>query len=129
MMKYLRFWGIIFIFLANSLAAQQGRVRVTGRITDGETGESLPGATVLVKGTSTGTITELNGGYSILVPAEDAVLVFSFLGFANQEVTVGTQRTINIRLEAGMAHLDEVVITTQAKGQIGARQQQINSKS
>ena len=129
MMKYLSFWGIVFIFLANSLAAQQGRVRVTGRITDGETGESLPGATILVKGTSTGTITELNGDYSILVPGEDAILVFSFLGFTDQEMTVGNQRTINIVLEAGREQLDEVVITMQAKGQIGARNQQINSNT
>jgi len=129
MMKYLSFWGIIFIFLANSLMAQQGRVRVTGKITDGETKESLPGATIMVKGTTTGTITELNGDYSILVPGEDATLVFSFLGYTDQEVAVGSQRIINIQLEAGTAQLDEVVITMQAKGQIGARNQQINSNT
>ncbi len=129
MMKYLSFCGIVLLFLASSLSAQQGRVRVTGRILDGETGESLPGATIVVKGTSTGTITEMNGDYSILVPGAESVLVFSFLGFTDQEVTVGTQRTINIVLEAGRAQLDEVVITMQAKGQIGARNQQINSNT
>jgi len=112
-----------------SLSAQQGRVRVMGKITDGKTGESLPGATVLVKGTSTGTITELNGEYSIMAPSEDAVLVYSFLGFTDQEITVGNQRTINIRLESDITSLDEVVITMQARGQIGARNQQINSST
>ncbi len=128
MKKFRYFWVIVMILCVTSVAAQQGRVRVTGKITD-ETKESLPGATIMVKGTSTGTISELNGEYSILVPNEESVLVYSFLGFDDQEVTVGNQRIINIRLGADVTALDEVVITIQGRGQIGARQQQINSNT
>ncbi|MEN8156644.1 MAG: carboxypeptidase-like regulatory domain-containing protein [Bacteroidota bacterium] len=126
-MKFKSIWVIAFFLISSSLSAQQGRMRVTGKVTDGETGEALPGAGIMVKGTTTGTITELNGEYDIMVPGSESVLVFSFLGYNNQEVAVGNQRTINIILQPSTEQLEEVVITTQAKGQIGARQQQINS--
>ena len=127
MMKFKSFCGIILLLVASSLSAQQGRIRVTGKITDGETGEALPGAAVMVKGSTMGTITELNGNYSIMTAGEESVLVFSFIGYTDQEVTVGNQRTIDIVLESDATSLDEVVITMQAKGQIGARNQQLNS--
>jgi TonB-dependent receptor len=111
------------------VAAQQGRIRVTGKIIDRSTKESLPGASVLVKGTTFGTITQLDGAFDIMVPNEESVLVFSFLGFDDQEVTVGNQHTINITLEQSTEQLEEVVVTAQAIGQIGARQSQINSST
>ena len=83
----------------------------------------------MIEGTATGTVTGLDGDYSILVSGGEKVLVFSFLGYIDQKVTVGDQRTINIRLEENITAIDEVVVTTQAKGQIGARQQQINSNT
>jgi len=122
---------LVFLFVLLAMAftaeAQQGRIRVTGKISDGANGEALPGASIIVKGTTTGTISELNGEYSIMVPGGESVLVFSFLGFASQEVEVGDQRIIEVKMVEDMATLDEVVITTQARGQIGARNQQINS--
>ncbi|MEN8202312.1 MAG: TonB-dependent receptor [Bacteroidota bacterium] len=127
MMKIRGIWIIALIFFASTLTAQQGRVRVTGKVTDGETGEALPGANVIVKGTTIGTISELNGDYNIMVPGEESVLVYSFLGYTSQEVTIGDQRNINIELSMDMEILEEVVVTAQAKGQIGARRQQINS--
>ena len=81
---------------------------VSGKVTDGKTGDPLIGANILVKGTSTGTITDLDGMYSISA-AEGSTLVFSYTGYANQEAVVGSSSTIDIALQEGSV-LDEVVI-------------------
>lgn len=118
---------LIGLFLSTNVFSQ--RTRVSGIIIDGETGNSLPGASILIEGTATGTVTDLAGNYSILVPGEESVLVFSFIGYLDQQITVGNQRTINVQLEVDIANIEEVVITLQAKGQIGAQQRQINSST
>lgn len=128
-MKIKSFFGIILLLLATSVIAQQGRIRITGKVSDGENGESLMGASVLLKGTTHGTISQLNGDYDILVDGEESVLVFAFIGYTDQEVTVGNQRQIDITLEQSTEQLEEVVITAQAIGQIGARKSQINSST
>ena len=89
-----------------SLAAQR---TVTGTVTDAQ-GDPLIGATVLVKGTTSGTVTGIDGGFSISAPADGGVLVFSYTGFASQEVPIGTQSTINVSLEESASQLNEVVV-------------------
>ncbi|MEP0712256.1 TonB-dependent receptor [Algoriphagus sp.] len=83
-------------------------VTVTGRVLD-ETGLPLPGATVSVAGTTSGTITDIDGLYSITV-AETADLIFSYIGYEPQRVTVGTQTVINITLSPDATALEEVVV-------------------
>ena len=83
--------------------------RISGNVTD-ETGESLPGATVLEKGTSNGTITNVDGDYSITVQDENAVLQISFVGYESQEITVGSQSTVNVSMVPDSEQLDEVVV-------------------
>ncbi|MCR8668952.1 SusC/RagA family TonB-linked outer membrane protein [Aestuariibaculum sp. M13] len=85
--------------------------RVTGNITDKE-GLPIPGATVVVKGTSKGTVSNFDGTYGIDVISPENVLVVSFLGYKTQEVLVGSNYVINIKLEEEVAGLDEVVIST-----------------
>ncbi|AHM63167.1 TonB-dependent receptor plug [Flammeovirgaceae bacterium 311] len=68
------------------------------------------GATVTQKGTSNGTVVNTDGRYTIEVPGEDAVLVYSFLGYDNQEITVGSRTTINVTLAESISELDEVVV-------------------
>ncbi len=80
---------------------------VSGKVTD-ETGEGLPGVTVLVKGTTTGTITDLDGNYQLNNLPEDAVLVFSFVGMQSQEVPV-TRSSVDVVLSASTIGLEEVV--------------------
>ncbi|NME67323.1 SusC/RagA family TonB-linked outer membrane protein [Flammeovirga aprica] len=75
-----------------------------------EAGEPLPGVTVVIKGTSKGTITDLDGKYQISV-SDDATLIFSFVGYSTQEVVVGQQSVIDIALEQDAEQLDEVVVT------------------
>jgi hypothetical protein len=93
-----------------ALPARQQSVTVSGSVVD-ETGEGMPSVNVLVKGTTIGVVTDMDGNYSISVPGNNAVLVFSFLGYVTVERTVGNQRTINIRLAEDSQALDEVVVT------------------
>jgi len=87
--------------------AQEGTI--TGVITSLEDGMPLPGVNVLVKGTSSGTITDFDGNYSISVGSGE-ILEFSFIGMLTKEVAVGTQNNINVALEVSAATLDEVVL-------------------
>jgi len=85
--------------------------RVTGKVTE-QNGESLPGATVLVKGTSIGVSTELDGSYQLVIPDEiqNPVLIFSFIGFDTQEVAVGNQTEIDVVLMDNFSALNEVIV-------------------
>lgn len=88
---------------------KEADIRVNGRVTSEEDGSGLPGVNVLVKGTSNGTITDLEGSYSILAP-EDGTLVFSFIGFVQQEVKVSNRTTIDVALSSDVKALSEVVV-------------------
>lgn len=85
-----------------------GQNLITGKVTDSNN-ESLPGANVIVKGTANGTVTDLDGNYSLQANNED-ILIISFVGFLTQEVKVGTQSTINVTLQEDIASLQEVVV-------------------
>ncbi|MEN8117861.1 MAG: SusC/RagA family TonB-linked outer membrane protein [Bacteroidota bacterium] len=87
------------------------QVEITGQVTDGSTGEPLPGVTVFLEGTTIGTITSIDGDYTIKASSENDVIVFSFVGYATQKVTIGTQSEINISLQEDVAELDEIVVT------------------
>lgn len=89
---------------------QQQEVTVTGTVTSSEDGASLPGVNVLVKGTNRGTTTDADGKYAIQVPGDDAVLVFSFIGYTSQEITVASKSTIDVALVADIQQLGEVVV-------------------
>ncbi|MCE2777365.1 MAG: TonB-dependent receptor [Algoriphagus sp.] len=110
----------LMLFLVNAVAFAQGRV-VTGTVTSVEDGMGVPGATVLVKGTTIGTATDIDGKYSINVPAGSNVLVFTFVGLTSQEVNIGNRSTINVALESDITALSEVIVTgygTQPKREV-----------
>jgi TonB-linked SusC/RagA family outer membrane protein len=98
-------FGLVWL---TSDAWAQGR-RVSGRIT--ENGQGVPGATVQVKGTRTGTTTNADGNYSINVNGDNATLVVSSVGFKTQEVLVGSRTAVDVALEADALALSEVVVT------------------
>jgi TonB-linked SusC/RagA family outer membrane protein len=83
---------------------------VTGKVSDAADGQGIPGVNVVVKGTTNGTTTDGDGNYTINVPNENAVLVFSSVGFTPQEITVGNQSAINISLVVDQQTLDAVVV-------------------
>jgi TonB-linked SusC/RagA family outer membrane protein len=91
-------------------ASAQDR-RVTGRITNGTDAQPVPGATVQVKGTTTGTAADANGNYAITVGSGNDVLVISAVGFVSQQVTVGSQSVVNVGLKEDAGQLSEVVVT------------------
>src|SRR5688572_4148500 len=99
---------IIFSVFSASVMAQN-TVTVTGKITAQENGETLPGANIIIKGSTEGTITDLDGNYTISVPAE-STLVVSSIGFVSQEVPVNSRTIIDIQLETDIRALDEVVV-------------------
>lgn len=98
----------LLLFLLLSLTALQAKIKVTGTVTD-ENKESVIGANVTVKGTNIGTITDLDGKYTIEVPDQKSVLVFSFIGYATKEVTVGKNKVINVVMKEDGIMLNEVV--------------------
>ena len=88
----------------------QETTKVTGVVTSASDGLGLPGLSIIIKGTNTGTVTNQEGRYTIDVPS-DGILVFSFVGFETQEVAVGGRTSIDIVMQESMAALDEVVVT------------------
>ncbi len=87
-----------------------------GRVMDAETGEPLIGATVQVKGTSMGTITDAKGNFRLSVPDDAETLVISYIGFETQEVSIANQTTFNVSLKQNTSFLGEVVVTGQGAG-------------
>src|SRR5206468_8197577 len=83
---------------------------VTGKVTEQTSGTPLANVNVLVKGTTTGVTTGPDGGFSIAVTGKNPVLVFSYVGFGNQEITVGNNTSINVQMSAGATQLNDVVV-------------------
>lgn len=105
---------------------------ITGKVTD-SSGDALPGASILVKGTSIGVISDLEGEFQVTIPdgVSDPVLVFSFIGFENQEIEVGNQSTINVVLSENLSSLEEVVVVgygTQKKSDLTGAVSTISGK-
>ncbi|MDR1779991.1 MAG: TonB-dependent receptor [Tannerella sp.] len=98
-----------FILLCVTVTLQAQNINVSGTVTDAS-GETLIGVNVQVKGTTLGTITNIDGQYSVAVPNAQSVLVFSYVGYVTQEITVGSQRVINVRLGEDLQSLEEVVV-------------------
>ncbi|MEP4136688.1 MAG: carboxypeptidase-like regulatory domain-containing protein, partial [Cyclobacteriaceae bacterium] len=99
---------ISFITAASLIAAAQEK-RVEGTVIDEETGEGLPGVSVVIQGTTDGTITDIEGRYSLSVDPS-ATLSFSFIGYASQNITVGNNSVIEVTLAVDIQALEEVVV-------------------
>ena len=101
-------WIVAALLLSSHSFAQQN---VSGQIVEAATGDPLPGATVVVPGTTTGTISDFEGNYSLTVPANAEKLQFSMVGFERQVVDLAGQQVINIALAVETTALNEVVVT------------------
>ncbi|MFZ0282379.1 MAG: SusC/RagA family TonB-linked outer membrane protein [Bacteroidales bacterium] len=94
---------------------------ITGRVTDAATGQGMPGVSIVVKGTSFGVNTDLNGYYAVNSTAPEAILTFSFIGYVTQEIAVGGRTKIDVSLVVDLTALEEVVVVgygTQKKSDI-----------
>lgn len=107
-MKYL---SIIVLLMFASICALQAQTKITGKVTDATNGAGMPYVTVSVKGTTLGSNTDNSGNYSISVPGNNAVLVFSFVGYTTVEQEIGGRNVINVALQSEATSLGEVVVT------------------
>jgi TonB-linked SusC/RagA family outer membrane protein len=109
----------------------QQMANITGRVTDATNEQPLPGVNIIVKGTSNGTTTDADGRYTLSVPEENAVLVFSFIGYVVQELAVNGRSVIDVSFEASVQSLEEVVVVgygSQQKSQITGAISSVSSR-
>lgn len=123
---------MLLLVFFSTLAMAQDRV-VTGVVTSSADGTPLPGVSVVAKGTTTGSITGIDGDYRISVPSSISTLVFSYVGFKTQEIEIGSQSKINISLEEDTEVIKEVVVTalgiSQEKASLGYGVSSVDSKA
>ncbi len=101
---------VLFLFLGMHFAFAQGRV-VTGTVTSATDGSTIPGVQVVVKGTSIGVTTDMNGVYSLNVPESGTILEFSFVGLVKQEIEISGRSTINVVMAEDLYLLGEIIVT------------------
>jgi hypothetical protein len=100
----------LFLFACFQLINAQGLV-VTGKVTSSEDGLPIPGVAIVVKGTTLGYITDLNGEYSFEIPNDARALMFSFVGMKTQEIPIAGRTRIDVNLEPDVIGIEEVVVT------------------
>jgi len=103
--------SLALMLVVTSIGITMAQRTITGTVIDKDA-QPLIGASVLIKGTTTGTVTDIDGSYSITVPENRNTLIFSYTGYATQEIAIGASNVIDITMEEGLA-LDEVVVTAQ----------------
>lgn len=109
-MKKILLLTVMSVLISEALFAQTRTV--TGRVTSAVEGEgAMPGVTVTAKGTTTGTLTDVDGNYTLQVPQGVTTLVFSYIGMKTQEIEIGGRTQINVTLESDLVGLSEVVVT------------------
>ncbi|SDA43110.1 TonB-linked outer membrane protein, SusC/RagA family [Algoriphagus alkaliphilus] len=127
--KFYTCLSVVLMLLLSVGYTQAQNVQVTGTVSD-ETGASLPGVTILLKGSTTGTTTDLDGKYSISGPAS-GVLVFSFIGYNPIEETIGNRSQISVSLSPDLSDLEEVVVVgygTMKKSQLTGAISSVSSR-
>lgn len=102
---------LLFVFCLFGFQNVQAQTTVTGAVTDATEGMPLPGANIVVKGTTNGVSTDFDGNYSIQVSGTDVTLLVSYVGYKSKEVAVNGMRVVNISLEQDQESLQEVVVT------------------
>jgi len=107
-MKKIALLLAFFAIGLNVLLAQTKEI--TGIVTSSEDGGTMPGVSISVKGTSLGTITDMNGRFVLKVPADTKTILFSFVGMASQEIAIGNQSVLNVQLKPEDISVDEVVV-------------------
>jgi len=100
---------ILFLAIASASVGFGQEIALTGIVTDASDGSSLPGVTVVLKGTTSGAVTDIDGKYTLKVKAND-VLVFSYVGYTTREITYIGQKTLNVALSVGVQSLNELVV-------------------
>ncbi|MBU2913622.1 SusC/RagA family TonB-linked outer membrane protein [Reichenbachiella agariperforans] len=127
----LRVFTLLTLFFAVVVSGAYAQQTVSGKVF-GELNDPLPGVSVVIAGTTQGTITDLNGEYKISIDGDSPSLIFSFIGYENQSVEVGGRSVVDVTMVTDVKSLDEVVVTAfgveQEKKALGYAVQQLDSK-
>ncbi len=119
----------IFLTISFLSHALQAQVNVSGKVTSKEDGSPIPGVTILIKGTTSGTVSDAQGKFALTVAGATDVLVFSYVGFLTQEASLAGRNTLDIQLESDIKQLSEVVVTAlgieKAKEKVGYSTQEV----
>jgi TonB-linked SusC/RagA family outer membrane protein len=119
---------LLFLLICSLGFAQQ---QIRGKVSSTEDGLPLPGVSILIQGTNSGTVSDTDGNYAITVNGPQAVLVFSFIGYQDKSVTVGNNTTLNVRMAIETSQLDEVIVTafgiSQEKKSLGYSAQNVDA--
>lgn len=110
MKKILQLFALVGVLFSSSLLYAQDRT-VSGNVTSADDGSPIPGANVLILGTTSGAVTDVDGNYKLAVPSDGATLVISFIGYESQEVAIGSRSVIDVSLTTDLTELSEVVVT------------------
>ena len=102
---------LAFLFLVGLQALQAQDRELSGTVTSSDDGQPIPGVQVVVKGTTIGTVTGLDGNYTLSVPESAKIIVFTFIGMASQEIEIGSQTTIDVVMEPDILNIEGVVVT------------------
>jgi len=102
---------LVFLFLAGLQVATAQTRTISGKVVSAEDGQGIPGVTVIVKGTTVGTTTDLDGNYSLEVKPHYKTLQFTYVGMKTVEIALTDQTTINVTMEPDVMQMDEVVVT------------------
>lgn len=119
-MKKLTLLLVCILFAGMQMVSAQTK-SITGTVTSKEDKSSIPGVSVMVKGTTLGTVTDMDGKFELSVPNDAKTLIFSFIGMKNMEVEIGSQSNFNISMETDVFSVDEVVVVgygTQKKREV-----------
>jgi TonB-linked SusC/RagA family outer membrane protein len=126
-MRKLSFLLVLLLLTAMQVLAQR---TITGKVTSADDGSGIPGVTVLVKGTSTGVLTDLDGKYSINVSKDATALQYSFIGMRTQEVALTTDNSLDVVMQGEAQNIEGVVVTalgiTREKKSLGYSTQEVN---
>ena len=101
--------SLVFILLISTIISY-GQRTITGKVTDAKDGSPLIGASAIIKGTTIGTVTDIEGNYSIPINSDQDVISFQYVGYEDWEVVAGDQSVINVNLQPSMEQLEEVVV-------------------
>lgn len=105
-----KLWVVLIgVLLLPEFCAAQDRT-INGKVVSAEDGAPLPGISVLIKGTTSGVVTDSDGGFEIQVPVSAQVLVFTFIGLQTKEIVIGKESIINISMRQDAAQLSELVV-------------------
>src|SRR5450830_898863 len=107
---YMKKIALLLAFFAIGLQVLMAQTKeITGKVTSAEDGGGIPGVSISVKGTTLGTITDMDGAFRLKVPQDSKILLFYFVGMTTQEVPIANQSTINVKMATERVAVDEVV--------------------